>query len=272
VVLQSHQLQPQLKALRLGGMLDTLDTRLQQAQQAKAGYLVFLQWLVEDEIARRHNKALGLRLQRARFEEQRTLESYDFTFNPKIPAAQIHDLATCRFIEQGESVIICGPVGVGKSHVAQALGHAACRLGHSTLYIKTNRLLADLGGGHADGTWETRLRRYLALDLLILDDFGMRAFSEPQTEDLWELIGERRHSNVVISNRSPQDWYALFPNPVLAESVLDRLVNSAHHLVLEGASYRPQRRPDRLRTAPGSGPEPKSEPTARSASPADRSQ
>jgi DNA replication protein DnaC len=244
-VLQPHQLQPKLKALRLGGMLDSLEDRLQQAQQAKAGYLVFLQWLVEDEISRRNNRALGLRLQRARFEEQRTLEAFDFHFNPKIPAEQIHDLATCRFVEQGESVIICGPVGVGKSHIAQALGHMACRLGHSTLYLKTNRLLADLGGGHADGTWDQRLRRYLTLDLLVLDDFGMRAFTEQQTEDLWELVGERRRATIVVSNRSPQDWYGLFPNPVLAESVLDRLVNSAHHLVLEGASYRPHRRPGR---------------------------
>ncbi len=251
-MLQPHQIEPKLKALRLGGMLDTLETRLQQAQQAKAGYLVFLEWLLEDEIARRHNKALALRLQRAHFEHQCTLEDFDFGFNPKIPAEQIHDLATCRFVEQHESVIICGPVGVGKSHTAQALGHAACRLGHSTLYIKTSRLLADLGGGHADGTWEARLRRYLPLDLLVLDDFGMRAFTEQQTEDLWELIGERRYANIVVSNRAPQDWYGLFPNPVLAESVLDRLINSSHHLVLEGASYRPQRRPDRQKT-PGVG-------------------
>lgn len=253
-MVQVHQLQPKLKALRLGGMLDTLETRLQQAQQAKTGYLVFLQWLIEDEIARRQNKALGLRLQRARFEEQRTLDEFDFHFNPKIPAEQIHDLATCRFLEQDESVIICGPVGVGKSHIAQALGHSACRMGHSTLYLKTSRLLADLGGGHADGTWEARLRRYLSLDLLILDDFGMRGFSEQQTEDLWELFGERRHANIVVSNRAPQDWYGLFPNPVLAESVLDRLVNSAHHLVLTGASYRPLRRPDRVHVPQGREP------------------
>ena len=248
-MLQTHQIQPKLKALRLGGMLDSLETRLLQAQQAKAGYLLFLEWLIEDEIARRHNKALGLRLQRAHFEQQCTLEGFDFNFNPKIPAAQIHDLAACHFVEQGESVIICGPVGVGKTHICQALGHAACRQGHSVLYIKASRLLADLGGGHADGTWEARLRRYLALDLLLIDDFGMRAFTEQQTEDLWELIGERRHANVVVSNRAPQDWYGLFPNPVLAESVLDRLVNSAHHLVLEGASYRPRHRPDRSRPA-----------------------
>jgi DNA replication protein DnaC len=248
-MLHTHQLAPKLKALRLGGMLDTLEMRLQQAQQGQDGYLEFLESLLEDEISRRDNKALALRVQRARFEATRTLADFDFTFNPKIPAPQIRDLARGGYITANQSIILCGPVGVGKSHIAQGLGHAACQQGHSVLYLKSSRLLADLGGGHADGTAEARLRRYLQPDLLILDDFGMRAFSEQQTEDLWELIGERRHSLIVVSNRSPQDWYALFPNPVLAESVLDRLINNAHHLILTGRSYRPIRRPDRANPA-----------------------
>jgi DNA replication protein DnaC len=254
-MLRSHQLQPKLKALRLGGMLATLDHRLQQAEQVHAGYLTFLEWLLEDEIGRRENKALDLRLQRARFEEARTLADFDFAFNPKIPAAQVHDLATCRFLEQRQSVILCGPVGVGKSHLAQALGHAACQQGHTVLYLKTNRLLADLGGGRADGTWDKRFRRYLEPDLLIMDDFGMRGFSEAQMEDLWELVGERHRSFIVVANRAPQDWYGLFPNPVLAESILDRLVNSAHHLVLAGRSYRPLRRPGGTALTAAPGPE-----------------
>lgn len=245
-LLHAHQLAPKLKALRLGGMLDTLEMRLQHAQQSQSGYLEFLEWLLEDEIARRDNKALALRLQRARFEATRTLAEFDFGFNPKIPGPQIRDLARGDYLTQGQSVILCGPVGIGKSHLAQALGHTACQQGHSVLYCKTNRLLADLAGGHADGAFEVRLRRYLQPDRLICDDFGMRAFTEQQTEDLWELIGDRRRSFVVVSNRAPQDWYPLFPNPVLAESVLDRFINNAHHLILTGRSYRPLRRPDRV--------------------------
>ena len=236
-----------LKALRLGGMLDTLEMRLQQAQEGQGGYLEFLESLIEDEITRRDNKALTLRIQRAHFDTVCTLAEFDFTYNPKIPAPQIRDLARGGYITANQSIIICGPVGVGKSHIAQALGHAACQQGHTVLYAKTNRLLTDLGGGRADGTAEARLRRYMQPDLLIADDYGMRAFTEQQTEDLWELIGERRHSLIVVSNRAPQDWYPLFPNPVLAESVLDRLINSAHHLVLTGRSYRPLHRPDRSR-------------------------
>lgn len=114
------------------------------------------------------------------------------------------------------------------------------------LYIKTSRLLADLGGGHADGTWEARLRRYLKPDLLIVDDFATKEFILQQAEDIYELIDERSRSGslVVASNRSPQDWYPLFPNSVLAEGVLDRLTNKAHHVVLTGESYWPQLQPD----------------------------
>lgn len=183
-----HQLEPQLKALRLGGMLESLQIRLDQAQKGELGYLAFLEMLLEDEIARRAQNALSRRLQRARFEEVKTLADFDFSYNPKIPAATIRDLATCRFIERKESVLIYGPVGTGKSHIAQALGHAACQRGYDVLYTKTPRLFADLGGGHADGTWESRLRRYLQPDLLILDDFGLQELGVQQAEDLYELI------------------------------------------------------------------------------------
>src|SRR5215218_4783909 len=125
-------------------MLDTLEARLAQARAGELGHLEFLQVLCEDGIGRRHSNALRQRVRRAKFEEPTTLEDYDFTFNPKIPAATIRDLATCKFIEAGESVILYGPVGVGKTFVAQALGHAACRRGFQVSFAKTSRLLAEL--------------------------------------------------------------------------------------------------------------------------------
>jgi DNA replication protein DnaC len=246
-MLKASHLQNKLRALRLGGMLETLDLRLDQAQQGRLGYLEFLELLLEDEIGRRAAKGLISRVARAHFEEHKTLEEFDWSFNPKIPAAQIRDLATCGFIARKESVLLCGAVGVGKTFIAQALGHQACRLDYSVLFTKTARLLADLGGGRADGTWAIRLRRYLHPDVLILDDFGLKELSVPQAEDIYELICERARSGSMIltSTRSPQDWYGLFPNPVLAESALDRLINRAHHLTLIGRSYRPLQRPDR---------------------------
>ena len=241
----SHHLVTKLKALKLGGMQDTLELRLAQAEQEHLGFIEFLEFLLEDEVQRRTNKKLATRVAQAHFEEVKTLESFDFAFNSKVPSQQIRDLATGQFLERNEWALFIGPVGVGKSHLIQALGHQACRMGYQVLYSKTSRLLSDLGGGHADGTWETRLRRYLKPDLLILDDFAMKEFTLQQAEDIYELIDERKRggSMVVASNRSPQDWYPLFPNPVLAEGILDRLINKAHHVVLTGKSYRPHLRP-----------------------------
>jgi DNA replication protein DnaC len=143
-------------------------------------------------------------------------------------------------------VILHGPVGVGKSHVAQALGHQACRRGYSVAFTKTSRLLADLAGGHADRSWDARLRRWARPAVLILDDFAMRDFSVGAADDLYELVTERAGRSLVITaNRSAADWYSLFPNPVVAESILDRLVNGAHHLHMPGKSYRPNKRPGR---------------------------
>ena len=244
--MRAHELQDKLKALRLGGMLQTLEVRRAQAEDNRLGHVEFLALLLDDEIDRRQTKALSNRLHRARFEEQKTLEEFNFAFNPQVPAEQIRNLATCTFVERHESVLLCGPVGVGKTHCAQSLGHAACRAGYTVLFTKTTALLRDLAGGRADGSWEPRLRRYLQPDVLILDDFGMREFTPTQAEDLYELICERCRVGSIIttSNRSPTDWYALFPNAVLAESALDRLVNSAHHVTFRGRTYRPLRRPD----------------------------
>ncbi|MHB8506522.1 MAG: IS21-like element helper ATPase IstB [Acidimicrobiales bacterium] len=241
---RTHQLEASLRTLSLSGMLDTLEARLGQAQAGELGHLEFLEVLCEDEIARRDAAALERRLRAARFEQTTTIEDYDFSFNSKIPAAHIRDLATLRFLDHGESVVLHGPVGVGKSHIAQALGHAACRHGHSVIFAKTSRLLADLAGGHADRSWETRLRRWARPTLLLLDDFAMRPFTPTQADDLYELISERAGRPLIITaNRAAEDWYSLFPNPVVAESILDRVVNGAHHIHMPGRSYRPNHRP-----------------------------
>lgn len=238
-----------LRELKLSGMLDTLDARLGQARAGELGHLEFLQVLCEDEISRRHTTALHRRIRRARFEEQATFEGFDFTVNPKLPAAQLRDLAALRWLQAGESVILFGPVGVGKTHIAQALGHLAVRAGAETRFIKTSRALADLAGGRADHTWDKRLRELGKPAVLILDDFAMRELTTTQADDLYELISERvgtGRSMIFTSNRKPGDWYPLFPNPVVAESLLDRLVNTSHQVFMNGASYRPHKRPGRV--------------------------
>jgi DNA replication protein DnaC len=241
-------LEQALRSLKLSGMLHTLEARLAQARAGELGHIEFLQVLCHDEISRRESQAIARRIRRARFEQQATLEQFDFALNPKLPAAQIRDLAALRWLAAGESVVLYGPVGVGKTHVAQGLGHLAIRQGAEVRFAKTSRVLATLAGGHADQTWDKRLRELARPTVLILDDFGMREMTASQADDLYELISERAaagRSLILTSNRSPVDWYPLFPNPVVAESLLDRLINTSHQVFMNGPSYRPNKRPGR---------------------------
>ncbi|MFE8950673.1 IS21-like element helper ATPase IstB [Streptomyces sp. NPDC007856] len=237
-------LRASLKALRLSEMLETLDARLLQAHGGELGHLDFLQVLCQDEITRRETVAFERRLKRTKFEQQVTLEEFDFTASSKLPAAQIRDLGALRWLHAGESVILFGPVGVGKTHIAQALGHLAVRQGANVRFAKTSRILAELAGGHANRTWDRRIRELIRPDVLILDDFAMRQLSAAQADDLYELVSERQGRSLIItSNRAPSDWYPLFPNPVVAESLLDRLINTSHQVMMNGPSYRPNKRP-----------------------------
>ena len=246
----AHQLEEALSALKLFGMAETLEARLAQAKAGELGHIELLQALCQDEAARRDATGLARRVKAAHFEALCTLEEFDFAFNPKVPAAKIRDLGTLRFVEDGESVILHGPVGVGKSHIAQALGHLACRRGYSVVFTKTSRLLSDLAGGHADRSFESRLGRWARPAVLVLDDFAMREFSLAQADDLYELITERQGKpSIFTANRAATDWYSLFPNPVVAESILDRIVNVAHHIAMEGRSYRPTKRPGQSQKA-----------------------
>nr|WP_281023769.1 ATP-binding protein [Nakamurella multipartita] len=160
-----------------------------------------------------------------------------------------HDQRKCRSQEPKPSIT----VGVGKTHVAQALGHLVARRGGEVRFAKTSRVLADLAGGHADRTWGARVREYTRPAVLILDDFALREHTAAQADDLYELISERavHHRPLVLtSNRKPIDWYPLFPNPVVAESLLDRLINTSHQVLMDGPSYRPRKRPGRADSTP----------------------
>jgi DNA replication protein DnaC len=243
-----------LKTLKLSGMLETLDARLSQAHNGDLGHLEFLQILCDDEITRREAQSMNRRLRRARFETTATLESFDFATSPKLPAVQIRDLAALRWLHAGESVLVYGPVGVGKTHVAQALGLLAVRTGAEARFHETSKLLADLAGGHADGTFTKRLAAHAKPAVLILDDFAMREFTAQQADDLYELVSQRitdGTSLIITANRAPQDWYGLFPNPVVAESLLDRLINTSHQVFMNGPSYRPNKRPKAMTPATG---------------------
>lgn len=236
----THQLIPFLKRLRLSGILETLDARNEQAIADHWTYVEFLARLLEDEVERRAQRQLALRIRRAAINTTKTLEGFDFNFNPTINRQQVLDLSTCSYIRQKRNVLICGPTGVGKTHVAQALAHEACRRGYTALCVNTYRMLQHINGGRADDTLERRLQTYLRPDLLVLDDFGLKALHPPAPEDLYDVIDERyeRGSILLTSNRDPQEWLELFGDSLLASAGLDRLMHGAHIVIITGVSFR----------------------------------
>jgi len=238
----SHQLSPHLKRLRLSGMLETLAARDRQAQVEHWSYLEFLGRLLEDEVGRRDQKQLALRIRRATLNSNKTLEDFDFAFNPSISRQVVLGLAAGTYIREQRNVLLCGPTGVGKTHLAQALAHEACRQGFDVLYANTHKLLRHLYGGRADGSYERRFQACLRPDLLVLDDFGLKPLQPPGPEDLYDLINERyeRGSILLTSNRAPAEWPDLFGDPLLASAGLDRLAHRAEVLVITGTSYRAQ--------------------------------
>ena len=249
------QLKPQLKHLRLSGILETLDVRNRQAVDDKWSYIEFLSRLLEDEIERRAQNQLTTRLRRATIDLTKTLEAFDFSFNPALNRQQVLQLASCDFVRRKRNALLCGPTGVGKSHIAQAIALEACRQGFDVLFINLHRMLQHLNGGRADHSWDKRFQRYRRVDLLILDDFGLKPLVPPGPEDLYDIINERYETGSILltSNRAPTEWPDLFGDPLLASAGLDRLAHRAETLLITGPSFRAQgRNPlEQLTTATG---------------------
>jgi DNA replication protein DnaC len=235
-------LRAQLRTLRLSGVLKTIDARHRQAIDGQWSYVDFLTRLLEDEVERRAQNQLGLRLRRGALSAGKSLDGFSFSFNPALNRQKVLALAACDFIRERRNVLVCGPSGVGKTHLAQALGQEACRQGYDVLFVNTHKMLQHLNAGRADNTWERRLASYIRPDLLILDDFGLRALVAPGPEDLYDVINERyeKGSILLTSNRAPEEWPALFGDPLLASAGLDRLGHRAELLVVRGESYRAQ--------------------------------
>lgn len=238
------ELVPNLKQLRLSGILDSLEARNRQAIESKLAYTEFLAMLLGDEVARRDQNRFGTRMRRAQFRSTKTLEQFDFERLPQLNRALVHDLATGRYVRECAPVLIVGPSGTGKSHLAQALGHCAIRQGVDVLFTSCSALTQSLHAARATNSFERKLQTLSRIPVLIIDDFGLKPLRAPADEDLHELIGERyeRTATIITSNLDFTEWDQAFPsNPLLASATLDRLRHNAYCLVLDGQSYRTPR-------------------------------
>ena len=237
------ELAPLLKQLRLSGIVESLPTRNREATEKQLSYAEFLALLIQDEVARREQKKFALRVRRAGFRNEKTLEGFDFSFNPKINQAQIQELASCHFIHEKVAVLIAGPCGTGKSHIAQALGHCAVRNGYDVLFYTQTKLLGHLHAARATHTFDRRFHALAKVPLLVIDDFGLRPLSTPHEDDFHDLIAERyeRAATIVTSNLDFNEWGNAFSNRLLGAATLDRLRHAAYRIILDGHSYRSPR-------------------------------
>lgn len=229
-----------LKRLKLGKMAATLPERLVLARSQQMDHAAFLEILLADEVTRRDQRRLELKLALAGFEEVCRLEEFDWTAKIRLDRRLLQQVFSLEFLTRHHHCLFLGPVGVGKTFLAQALGFCALRAGYSVMFTRADALLKSLTQARADHSFEKEFRRYLAPSLLIVDDFGLRKLSAQQSADLYELIvaRHRRASFVFTSNRAVEEWLGLFDDPILGNSALDRLAHASYQIVIEGASYR----------------------------------
>ena len=236
----NDRLQSALKQLRLSGLAETLDVRLQEAASHQLTHAEFLELILQDELLVREQRMIGRRVKAASFKDHRVLDDFDWSFNPSIPRKQIFDLATCRFVRESRDVLLMGPPGVGKSFVVQAVGYQAIKQGFVVLYRSIFDLVRDFLRDEAFDGEEKVLARYLKPDLLLVDDMGMKNLPKRSGEFLFEIIMRRyeTRSTMMTSNRPLQDWGKLIGDVPSATAILDRFLHHAEIITMNGRSYR----------------------------------
>src|ERR1039457_6397373 len=254
----SPELKVLMRRLRLGRLLDTLPERLALARSHELSHIEFLEQLFSDEVQRRDADSAGLRARVAHLDPHMYLEAWDETAAVSYDRSVLSELVSLRFVDQGRNALILGPVGVGKTFLATALGHIACRRRISVHFERADRLHKRLRAARLDASYDAEMRKLIGVELLVIDDFALTTLDPTETADIYELVVERHRtaSTVLTSNRDPSEWLAVMADPLLAQSAVDRLKSAAWELIIEGEAYRQKEKPI-------SGGEPTDPPTAR---------
>jgi DNA replication protein DnaC len=241
----SPDLKTILRRLRLSRILDTLPERLVLARQQKMPHQDWLLLILSDEATRRDTLSVTLRVQKAHLDPSMHLEAWDPTAQVTFDHALLNELTSLRFLDSHAHVAIVGPCGVGKTFLAHALGHIACRRGATVLALRTEQMLKTLKQARLDQSYEIELRKIISVDLLLLDDFAIDGVDATESRDLYDILLERYRTGsiVVTSNRGPDEWLATFADPIRAQSAIDRFTSNAYDLIIEGESYRPRLKP-----------------------------
>jgi len=235
-----NELKNKLRELKLAGAVKTLETRNRYALEHKISYLEFMELIIEDEYANRMSNSYHKRFSKSKLTMQKTLDNYDFSYQPELDKKLINDLASCRFILEKKNIILMGKPGVGKTHLANAIGLEAIKQGYKVIFIHINDLIDRLYASKADGTYQYTLKSFLTTDLLILDELGFKKIPSFGLDDFFEII-RRRYENgsvIITTNRSFEDWAQVFGDVVLASAIIDRVVHYAYILKITGDSYR----------------------------------
>jgi len=230
-----------MQKLKLSGMMDLYDHRLEQAMNEKWSYSIFLDMLLTDALEKRNHRQFSLRLAKSRLDVTKTLETFDFKRKDlMVSVPLIRELSTCGFMEKKQNLFLFGKSGLGKSHLAQAIGLQACRQGHGVIFQCAQDLMNTIYAGIGDGTRNKRLQQVIKTPLLIIDDFGLQELTEEQQRDLYRIIAERyeKRSIILTTNRAIEEWSGIFSNALVGSAAVDRLVHRGVEVFLDGPSHR----------------------------------